>query len=394
MERGIGRALGAVLLLAVSGVGCSSAPRPQSPAVGRSLFGDADGESKTLFRPEQIEQILKESDRTYRVRLSQPVAAVALTEVLRASAPRKPRRMDPFLEVHRTNGKLRLRSHLPDDALEPLFEQASEAFASRDFEEARRLYLEAVRAQPEYFKSYTYLGNALYFLGRYVEAEKVFDRAIDLNPFDYQAHLFLGDTLHQLGDYERAKQSLTRAFMLNRENIVVLERLQSTLAKMSLSVREGRLAPPVSIELANRKEVVLRLDRDEGTRWYAFAACMACWAYENECKARSSVDEDPLRLSMYRECLLNHAVSVAQRRHAESSIAADDRLLLAAIEDGYLEAIVFWEVVAARAPAIILLLPEGLRIDIQHYIDRYVYVSTQLVDSSGSVGGPSAVATR
>lgn len=337
-----------------------------------------------LLRPDQIDTILRASRRTYRVTATSPVEPTPLAQVVELDPIGEPRRVDPFLEVHEVGGKVQLRSHLPDEAIEPIFSLAGEAFAARDFEAARRLYLRAIEARPEYFKSYTYLGNALYFLGRYLEAEAVFHRALALNPFDYQAHLFLGDTLHQLGSYRRAKDALTRAFMLNRENPVVLDRLRSTLARMHLAVREDRLVPPVRIEREGADRVTIHLDRNEGTQWYALAACLACWAYEEQCGARARPEQDPLRLAMYRECLLNQAASIAVRFEENAPITPDERALLAAIEDGFLEAIVFWEVVAPRAPVVILLLPEGLRESIVAYIERYVFVSTRVVQGEAA----------
>ena len=43
--------------------------------------------------------------------------------------------------------------------------------------------------------------------------------------------------------------------------------------------------------------------------------------------------------------------------------------------------IVFWEAVAPRAPAVMLLLSDELRADVVRYIERYVFVSTRLADA-------------
>ncbi|MEL6187526.1 MAG: tetratricopeptide repeat protein, partial [Myxococcota bacterium] len=307
MKRPLGPTGG--LLLFLLAVSCRSGPAEPSSALqpgGRS-------DNPHLFGPEAIEKILKTSPRTYRVSSGEAVEPVGVVDIVRRQEKGGSRRMDPFIEVDRSEGKVRLRSHLPDEDVEPLFSQASDAFAARDFERARRLYREAVDIRPGYFKSYTYLGNALYFLARYAEAQEVFEQALRLNPFDYQAHLFLGDTLHQLGHYDEAKRSLTHAFVLNRDNEVVQERLRGSLAKMGLALREARIEPKVRVLPSIGEEVVIQLDREEGERWYALAACLACWSYEEACRGRAPPDQDPLRIAMYRECLLNQAASVAAR---------------------------------------------------------------------------------
>jgi hypothetical protein len=61
------------------------------------------------------------------------------------------------------------------------------------------------------------------------------------------------------------------------------------------------------------------------------------------------------------------------------AIGPDEKVLLGAIEDGYLEAIIFWEIVAVRAPVVILLLPDTVKDQIVEYIDRYVFESTQRI---------------
>lgn len=375
--------LGGALLGLTLAACASSEP---TPAVDQAESLLEAGEASGLMRLSEIQALLEGSPRRYLVRDSTLVAPAPLTETVRLPGAPRAKSLDPFLEVSRAEGEVRLESHPPDDALKPLFVQAGRAFAARDFFSARRLYSKAVLARPEYFKSYTYLGNTLYFMGRYVEAERALTRALDLNPFDYQAYLFMGDTLHQLGHYHRAKSVLLSAFMLNRDNGAVKERLQSTLAKVGLAVREGRVAPPFRIEAAGEDEVIIRLDARTGRRWYPLAACMACWAFEEGCAQRSTPEVDPLRLTMYRECLLNHAASLAAR---EAPLSSGERSFLYAVEDGYLDAIIFWEVIAERAPAITLLLPDELRDRIRAYIDRYVLVSTQVVERGAPASAPS-----
>lgn len=376
---------GALALL----IGCGACA-PAVSTAPRAAARGAPESASGMLGPAEIDRILRESAITYRVSAKGVVGAISVSNILVEQEDPPPRRLDPFIEVDRTDGRTRLRSHLPDADVEPLFSKAGKAFAARDFETARQLYLQAVKTRPGYFKSYTYLGNALYFLGRYAEAKAVFQEALERNPFDYQAHLFMGDTLHQLGHYEEAKHALTIAFLLNRDNEVVQERLRSTLAKVGLGLREARLRPAVRVHRGLGEEVLIRLDREDGKPWYPLAACLACWAYEDQCRDRSTSDDDPLRLTMYRECLLNQAAASAARSERKSEVEPAEKVLLAAIEDGYLEAIVFWEVIAARTPAVMLLLPDTLRDSITKYIERYVYVSTRMVRDEAPPAGALA----
>lgn len=354
---------------------CASAPSP--PATPAAAIEPE--EDSGLFRPDQIIAILEASGIEYAIVSDEPVSRKAVPDVM-ARPSKRTGPMDPFVEVkRRPDGRPHLESSKPTPELEAMFEAGSTAFEAHDYEAARTFYVKAIELEPDYFKSYTYLGNALYQLGDYRRAEEAFEKALSINPVDYQALLFLGDTYYQLGEYPRAKAMLTRAFMINRDNPAVLERLQAVLAKHALRIRDVRLEPPVKIRRVAHEKVEMRLDKDRGLRWLALAACMACWAYEDRCNARSPVDEDPLRLQMHRECLINQAASIAVRRAHDEELEVNESLLLDAIEDGYLEAIIFWEIIASHAPVVILLLPEAVQADILEYIERYVFVSTQVV---------------
>ena len=126
-------------------------------------------------------------------------------------------------------------------------------------------------------------------------------------------------------------------------------------------------------------DVALKFDREGGTRWLALAACMACWAYEEQCNGRAPSEDDPVRFAMYRECLVNQAASIAVRQDNDKPIPNDEQVLLKAIEDGYIEAIIFWEIIADAAPLIVYLLPQEVQKSILRYIDTYDFVTNQVI---------------
>jgi tetratricopeptide (TPR) repeat protein len=332
-----------------------------------------------LFRPDKIFAILESSSRHYEIASVDDVEPKEIPEVV-PEQNGQARPIDPYLEVKLDDAeRIKLVSSRPPPEIAEIFEHASNAAAARDYHTAQALYAKAIEVAPDYFKTYTYIGNAYYFLGEYQLAESAFAKAIKLNPVDYQAYLFLGDTYYQMEEFARSKEILTKAYMLNRTNDVVQERLRAALAKIDLRIRTNRLAPRIQIDRQG-ENVVLKFDKASGLRWLALSACLACWAFESECGDRADEDEDPLRLSMYRECLINQAASIAVRMgRDDEEIGADERVLLGAIEDGFLEAIIFWEIVASRAPVVILLLPDEVKVQILEYIDRYVFESTRLI---------------
>ncbi len=365
----------AILGLA-SALACAPSQRSLSPETEAQRRRD---DRDALFRPDRIFAILEASSRHYEIASNDDLDPQQIPEVVPEQRGHA-REIDPYLEVKLdAHERIKLVSSRPPPEIAEIFEHAVIAADARDFHTARDLYAKAIEVAPRYFKTYTNIGKTFFFLGQLDLAEAAFSQAIELNPVDYEAYLFLGDTYYVLSEYGRAKESLTRAYMLNRTDEDVEEKLRETLAKIDLRIRANRLSPRIRIERSG-EDVVLKFDKVRGLRWLALSACLACWAYESECGERASQDADPLRLSMYRECLINQAASIAVRMGREGEqIGPDERVLLGAIEDGFLEAIIFWEIVAARAPVVILLLPDSVKDQILQYIDRYVYESTSLI---------------
>jgi len=296
-----------------------------------------------------------------------------LAEVL-GLPPTDPDPVDPFLEVLRDDdGRPRLVRALPPDGVSAAFEAGAEAFSAGRHDEAVSLYEEVVAAAPEYFKAHTYLGRARQFAGRPKAAFEALSEATRLNPLDYQAHLFKADVLEELEDEDGARRALVRAYALNRTNAVVEDRLRRLLPRLDLRLADPLLRPRLAIE-ENDGAIDVRLS--PGGRWAAMGLCLACWAHEPECSNRSSTDADPLRLAMYRECVLNQVATLAAR---DRELTPDDRRLVQAVQEGYLEAILLWEVLAVRLPALVFLLPPETREDIEDYIDRHVFESSRLV---------------
>lgn len=369
--------------LTVSVAGCAGAPGPGPEPAAPSTTAEAgppaaEPEPSGMLRPDQIFEILEKSAITYAIETDGKVAEGGLAEVTDQPVPRS-RPVDAYVHVQGEEGPRKVVSDRPPAAIAELFGRAGEAFTKGDLQAADALYSEAAKVAPGYFKTYTFWGNTLHRLGRHAEAEATISKALELNPLDYQALLFLGDTYHSMGRYHRAKAVLLKAYVLNKSSEAVQERLATTLARLDLRLRTERLAPDFQLERTAEARVEMRFRGERSMRWLALAACMACWAYEDRCAARSPVQDDPLRLSMYRECLINHAAALAVRRDDAKGLAPDEGPLLAAIEQGYLEAIIFWEVLSDVAPLVIYLLPEEVRDDIVQYIERFVIVSTRLV---------------
>ncbi|HEX3249864.1 MAG TPA: tetratricopeptide repeat protein [Pyrinomonadaceae bacterium] len=88
--------------------------------------------------------------------------------------------------------------------------QADEARLAERFDDAVRLYGEALKIKPKWPDGWWYVGAIFYQEDLYPQARDAFDNLVALDPERGQAWAMLGLCLFQTGDYERAAVSLQR----------------------------------------------------------------------------------------------------------------------------------------------------------------------------------------
>lgn len=327
--------------------------------------------------PDEIWRVLEDSGSQYAIIETDDLSPLPL-HALEEPAPR-PRRLDPFLAVRREpDGAPHLESRTPPPSIAEPFEEGALAFARGEWGLALTRFQACVDREPDYFKAHTYLGRAWLFLDDPARARDALVRALQLNPLDYQAHMFLGDAWVDEERWREAKEALVRAWTLNPNSDAIASRLRFVLRRLDLRIRAGRLEPEVAIR-EEREVVRIEVGGGRGARWLPLATCLACWRHEPRCASRSPGAEDPLRLTMYRECLLNQVATAAARRDRGDPIGTDEQVLLEAVHAGYLEALILWEVVARRTPVMMLLVPDDLRREVEGYVDRFVFASTRVL---------------
>lgn len=354
---------------------CASAPAPSPAPPPGEPKPPPETPPPAFFGPAEIFKVLEASQVLYEVGTDDSVSATPVGEIMEPKEGEKT--VSSYLELRDEDGsgQRRLSVSEPPPEVAELHERAFLAFRGHAFQEARDLYLAAAELRPDYFKTFTYLGNTFFVLGDLDRAATALRQAVALNPLDYQAHLFLGDTYFQQGRLEEAKHHLTWAYVLNRNNRIVQRRLDVTLQELRLRRMPGWLDVAVTIEETDENKVALRFGSEEDLRWFPLANCMACWTYENECRERDEAPDLPVRISMYRECLLNQSISISMRLEEGQSVPTDERRLHQAINAGFLDALIYWEIAAKRLPIIVFLLDDEDRERIHRYIQMFVFTA-------------------
>jgi tetratricopeptide (TPR) repeat protein len=97
-----------------------------------------------------------------------------------------------------------------EEQFENFVKQADEARLAERFEEAVKLYSEALKIKPKWPDGWWYIGAIFYQNDRYPEGRDAFQNVVALEPERGPAWAMLGLCLFQTGEYERAGVALQR----------------------------------------------------------------------------------------------------------------------------------------------------------------------------------------
>jgi tetratricopeptide (TPR) repeat protein len=129
--------------------------------------------------------------------------------------------------------------------LEQLSDEATQAFAARDYDSALDLFRIILQERPAFADVRHSAGMCLAFLGRQEEALEQFDLALQVNPAYVEAHLSRALLLQELGRYEDAGAAFERARRHEQQG-------------------KGRFPTAISARLANAHAAVGDLYREAG----------------------------------------------------------------------------------------------------------------------------------
>jgi MoaA/NifB/PqqE/SkfB family radical SAM enzyme len=135
-----------------------------------------------------------------------------------------------------------------------LIEKGKSYFAQKDYEQAERVFTEALLVNPNNEQAYFELGKIYYIQQRYAEAIEKFKKAISLNPDYIYAHFLLAKTYKEENMYEESIKEFTRALELGYENEDIHSELYAvykSLNKFSIAAEELKKA----LDKGHRKEL-------------------------------------------------------------------------------------------------------------------------------------------
>src|SRR5579864_4626242 len=101
-------------------------------------------------------------------------------------------------------------------------QQAADAYAQNRFDDAARLYRQALKARPGWAEGWGYLASSLYSLNRYAEARDAYRQTAVLTPKNGPSWAYMGFCEYELRDYRNAFDHLMKAKQLGVGNDVTL----------------------------------------------------------------------------------------------------------------------------------------------------------------------------
>lgn len=108
--------------------------------------------------------------------------------------------------------------------------QAQKLMREGKYQDAVKLFDEALNLYPKTYQAYLYKGQAQYYLGQYKEAILSFDRYRDIAPEDIEVLWLEGWCYLKLGDTSRAEQLAQKALNLDSNNVIALNLMGSVAA--------------------------------------------------------------------------------------------------------------------------------------------------------------------
>ena len=338
--------------------------------LGPGLFGQ---EKKPFLGPADVVKVIQESSTAYVISsfaMLKPEETRDLLSLL--YPPSCPSIAYPRVEWK--DGQASVREFEFKKKASELMNKADSSFAEKNYEKARQIYEQALKADPDCYLAMAFIGDCYLSAGQPEQALAEYERAILKNSNDHRLYFFRGHALKVLGRAEEAWQDWIHALMLSPRYAFVLQVLSSPQNPFTRSIRESIFKPPVMV----RKEganVAVYVDTDKpGGHWLAYANAKAVWLGEpSHRKAMIGTTDPSWSSTEERECLAN-LMAVYEDEVREKSIEPDPDLeiLRRIVEADDLEPFLLYEVYSRLCPWGMLTMPEETQKRVEEYIRKYL----------------------
>jgi len=346
-------------------------------AAGAALLGSLvpAQESKPFLTPAEVLKMMGESKTEYVVNSLEKLKPEEMKDLAGLFfAQRCPDIENPRLVSEK--GKPAVKEYSFKKEAVKLFEQAEAVFKKKDYDGARALYEQALRADPAFYLALGYIGDTYLYTGRVEEALAAYDKAIEMNPYDHRLYFFRANTLGRAGRQDEARKDIVRALALRPRYRFVLQVANSDKAPYGFRLRETNFEPPVLARKEGAKVAIYIDPNESNSHWGAYALAKALWLGEPKHRKEMTGSDGPgWSTTEERECLAN-LMAVYEDLLEKKTIEPDPRLetLRQIVENEDLNGFILYEVYSRLCPSAMLTLSEENRKLVERYIEKYLIV--------------------
>lgn len=300
------------------------------------------------------------------VRYSLDKDSTAYTELKLFSSEARKSNPDWYV-VQDSSGSVQLSAFRNNACAQGHSEKALAAMDVKDYALSLREYVAAYGCDPQNHKLLTYIGNIFFMQEQLDSAVAYLSLSLQKNPHDYQAHYFIADAYARKGDKVKARAHLVKALMYNGRNPNILGFANNVLEFMGESIDYNRLNFGFRVTQADTAVLIRTSNDDHVIMGMCFAGLQYDPAFEDFRKQDDEIFQNRLR-----SCLAAQITYAQYQLDQGKLIDAQSQYLIDVLKDGYLQAMIYWEMGANLYPQILYILPAEERQNAESYISKYV----------------------
>lgn len=217
------------------------------------------------------------------------------------------------------------------------------------FKKARKLYNKILQLTPDNAQIMTYMGESYLLQEELQLAKKWFRLALSYNPIDYSAYKNLAEIYLKEEKIDSAVEAITTAHIFNRNNTLVLLRLQEIYKKANQQYYSDWAFEP-KFYLENDADTVTILA--DGI-WLTYAMYKAVWSYEEDYHyIKSSQEVSDFLFHAEMEAALGTYLTYSAMRSEDQRNYPSMRAIELALDNELLEAFVMYEILLVDHPTL------------------------------------------
>jgi tetratricopeptide (TPR) repeat protein len=264
-----------------------------------------------------------------------------------------------------------------DSSALKLIEEAEPLFDKEKYEQARKLYLQAIAQSPNCYLAYSHVGDTYLFSNDPDSALVYYDKAIALNSNDYQLFFYKGHALVKAGRMKEARDAYIQALTLNPRHENTYKHLRTFRDELKITLHD-ELFHPLAVAKRDGESILIAYDLSGGAEWLVYGMAKGMWLGEGaHRKALTGVEErEPWSSIEETECIgaLLAAYLTGLDQGKTKRNAELDRLVAIA-KNGFLSELLVYEFGSRVFPDVVVLQPDKFRQSMAEFIGKYVVVS-------------------